>query len=134
MNTLTPEMWKTIKGANQKWNNRISYKTDMENYGKREDWRVPQPDEYGRYFDDCDGYAAAKIKELRDDGIEAYFALCYCYPGRENPGRHAVCLVPTDYGDYILDNRHEMVFHYDDCNYKWRKREMEDGSWKKITA
>ncbi len=81
-------------------------------------------------------YAIKKQFLLNQEGIESYIATCFCFPSRSKgqKGYHAVCLVDTDYGTYVLDNRYPSVFHFEDCNYLWHKREREDETWVKIIA
>ncbi len=127
--TLTDENWETIQEVNSEWNRKIQYLSDMENFKKSDHWSFPKEVD-GKFLDDCDGYAVAKKTVLKDSyGIDAYLALCWTETG----GYHAVCMVHTDRGAYVLDNRFPMVFHYKDCGYKWHKIEMKDGSWQKFS-
>ena len=139
---LTPEIWKKIQEINSDRNDRIQYVKDKTHYGKSDYWAFPDDDQ-----GDCEDISIAKQYDLEDiamvkqsglkaKGIESFLATCWCYPNKPvgQRGYHAVCVVSTDYGDYILDNRFPMVYHFEDCNYLWAKREMEDGTWRKIKA
>ncbi len=123
MITLTGDMWKLLQDVNYSVNKEIKYLGDMEHYGKREHWCFPA-DGLG----DCEDYAIAKRARLEDAGIKGYFAFCKTELG----GYHAVLLIDTDRGTYVLDNRDDCVWPYDQFNYTWISREMEDGTWCEI--
>jgi len=87
-NQVQARVWKGFK-----------YVTDEDQYGTSEDWRFP--DDYDRVSDDCDGFAIACRKLLRDEGLDTRLVLCYT----ELDECHLVCAT----GNYILDNRHKYV-------------------------
>lgn len=41
---LNKEKWKLIKEINSHWNDKITYMSDIEHYGKREHWAFPEDD------------------------------------------------------------------------------------------
>jgi len=99
--------------VNREINNSIKYTPDMEQFGKPEDWRVVTNNK-----DDCDGYALTKYMKLRSEGIpEECMAVCTCIT--ETGGGHAVLVVSTDIGDFVLDNRYPDARAYDTLPYKW---------------
>ena len=125
MITLTPEKWTIINRTNTYRNDNIHYVKDRVQYGKSDHWAFPD-DEKG----DCEDYAIAKQYDLTQEGIESWLATCWVHPDKQ--GYHAVCLVDTDYGTYVLDNRFPSVFHFEDCHYHWHKKEQPDETWVKI--
>ena len=132
MITLTPEIWKYIQFINTCRNDNIHYIKDAQHYGKSEHWCFPDDGE-----GDCEDIAIAKQYDIRNAlKFFAPLATCWVHPSRSKgqKGYHAVCLVDTDYGTYVLDNRYPSVFHFEDCNYLWHKREREDETWVKIIA
>ena len=92
----------------------------MEHYGKRDYWCIPQGG-----FGDCEDFALAKKRALENQGVPSCLATCWTETG----GYHAVLVVRTDQGDYVLDNRYESVWGWNDLPYKWDKMQAEDGHW-----
>lgn len=125
--TLTPKLWEKICAINTYWNYKIQYVKDKKHYGKSSYWTFPADDK-----GDCEDISIAKQYALEKEGIQSYLATCWVRPNKK--GYHAVIIVDTDYGTYVLDNRYPMVFHFDDCNYTWDKIERSDGSWRKILS
>ena len=124
MITLTEELWEKIKEINRKWNNNIHYKSDKKHYGVSDYWTFPE-DNIG----DCEDYAVAKRAELRTIGVEGHFATCWTETG----GYHAVLVIDTDRGSFVLDNRYNSVKNFRDLPYKWHRTEGEDGKWYAIS-
>jgi len=127
---LTPKKWKIIQDINTYRNDNIHYVKDQVQYGKSDHWAFPDDDK-----GDCEDYGIAKQHDIKKQlGFFAPLATCYCYPNRPKGQRsyHAVCLVDTDYGTYVLDNRFPGVFHFEDCYYLWWKIEREDETWRRI--
>jgi len=123
--TLTEEQWDIVREVNSYWNYKIKYVGDQDNYGKPDVWCFPIAK--GDFFSgDCEDYAIAKQKTLKDNhDIESWLATC-TVPAQ---GYHAVLIIHTDRGAYVLDNRYRTVYHYKSCNYKWDKIETEGGVW-----
>lgn len=117
---LTKQSWKLIQQVNARWNDRIEYQSDMEHYGKRDYWAIPQ-DGLG----DCEDYVLAKKRALENQNISSCIATCWVETG----GYHGVLVVRTDRGDYVLDNRYDQVWGWDDLPYEWDKMQREDGNW-----
>jgi len=129
---LTEEMWQIIREVNTYWNYKIKYLSDTEAWGVPEKWSMPKEID-GELRDDCDSYSIAKQDTLKKNhNIESYLALCQV-EASAGSGYHLVCIIHTDRGAYVLDNRFPMVFHYKDCGYKWHKIEMEDGTWQNFS-
>lgn len=125
MITLTNKIWKQICDINREVNFAIEYLGDQENYGISDYWSLPKNNR-----DDCDGFSILKQNLLEKKRIPSFIATCWV----ETNGYHAVLLVDTDRGTFVLDNRQEAVWGYDELPYKWHKRECEDGKWRKILS
>ena len=125
MINLTKENWKTITNINRQVNFAIEYLSDQENYGVSDYWTIPKNGK-----GDCDDYTCMKQDLLNQKGIPSFIATCWVEIG----GYHAVLLVDTDRGTFVLDNRQKAVWGYDDLPYKWHKRECEDGQWRRILS
>lgn len=120
MLNLTPETWKLIKDINKQWNDKITYQSDDEHYHKKDYWIFPHD-----LFGDCEDICIAKRQSLLNYKIKSNFATCWT----EDNIYHAVLIVNTDYGDFVLDNRHNEVKHFGKLPYKWDKIEWDDGKW-----
>lgn len=92
------------------------YTPDEENYGRPEDWRIPEPREDGKIYDDCDGYCMYLWDKLRRDyDLDSNIIFCEV-PVREGYGGHAVLYC------------HEWLM---DCNHwnPWRKNSVYNWKW-----
>jgi len=76
---------------------------DYEQYGVPEFWAEAMKE------GDCEDYALAKFKDLRDAGVplEALRLACVF---TETSGYHAVLVVTTENGDWVLDNRFDDIY------------------------
>lgn len=87
------------KNINTQINEVTCYQSDLERVGRIEFWDVA----LGK--GDCEDYALAKRRALLDSGSsinDIHMATCIV----EGMGGHAVLIVNTDKGDYVLDNRY----------------------------
>lgn len=112
-------------------NANVKYVTDEELYGVMERW------EYPKGKGDCEDYALAKMKLLRDYGWpRASMDIAICRT--ETGGLHAVMVSHTDRGDYILDNRQTAVWPWKSLPYKWVEMSVgglfTEGNWRAIDA
>lgn len=99
---------------NERINAGTRYRTDLELYQRLEHWE-PAAGE-----GDCEDYALAKRAALLEAKADpARLRLATCWIGGEH---HAVLIVTTDRGDYVLDNRHAepMTRQALEClGYRW---------------
>ena len=103
-----------IQSVNHEVNRSISYVPDKVQFGVSEDWR----DARRTNKDDCDGFALTKYMMLHEKGVpDTCMAICSCIT--ETGEGHAVLVVSTDKGDFVLDNRHSMIKPYETVPYKW---------------
>lgn len=104
--------YKLAEKINEEVNNSITYKTDIENYGKPEFWEAT--DKYG----DCEDYALVKRGKLLSAGwpIDKMGLVCCNIP---NQGGHCVLYVETDKGGFIMDNRFSGMRDPTALDYEW---------------
>ena len=103
-----------LSRINTSVNETIKYVPDSIQFNKAEDWR----DARATNKDDCDGFALTKYLELSEAGVpEECMAVCTCIA--EIGGGHAVLIVSTDAGDFVLDNRYAEIKLYDSLPYNW---------------
>ena len=122
---LTNERWQELVKVQMDVNCDVKYTTDIELYGKPEFWEIADGE------GDCEDYVLAKRVRLSKLGWSklADLAIALCWT--ETNEYHAVLVVHTDKGDYVLDNRYPRLKAWEDLPYKWDK--IQDGKeWKRI--
>ena len=105
--------------VNSNINNSTRYKTDIELYKSPEYWNEANGE------GDCEDYALAKRRLLIDANVDRskiHLATCWT----ETKEYHAVLLVETDEGTYILDNRYPRPMMKSELNYTWHKIQIGD--------
>lgn len=115
--TMTPQIWKMLVATNRKINNKIKPKTDMEHWGVADRWDIPT-DGYG----DCEDYQLLKRQILVKEGLPRRALRMTVVIDEQNEG-HAVLMVRTDQGDYILDNKTSAILPWSETNYVYVKQE-----------
>ncbi len=122
--TLTPQVWRAIVLANRRVNARIKPKTDKEHWGLVDSWDFPD-DGYG----DCEDYQLLKRRILAEQGLSRRAMRMTVVIDEQGEG-HAVLMVRTDRGDFILDNKTSTVQAWNQTGYVFVKREgQEDTAW-----
>ena len=120
--TMTPEVWRTILSVNRRTNARIKPKTDTEHWALVDRWDFPE-DGYG----DCEDYQLLKRKLLAERGLSRRAMRMTVVIDDLGEG-HAVLMIRTDRGDYILDNKTSAVLPWRDTGYTYVKREGQDST------
>jgi len=114
---LTPEIWQTLAAINGEVNERIKPMTDWEHWGVVDRWDFPD-DGYG----DCEDYQILKRKLLAERGLPRRpMRMTVVLDGDGNG--HAVLMIRTDRGDFILDNQRSAVLTWKETGYVFVKRE-----------
>ena len=125
--TLTPQVWRTIVLTNRRVNARIKPKTDMAHWGVVDSWDFPE-DGYG----DCEDYQLLKRRILAEQGVPRRAMRMTVVIDEQGEG-HAVLMVRTDRGDFILDNKTSAVLAWNQTGYVFVKREgQEDAAWSSL--
>jgi predicted transglutaminase-like cysteine proteinase len=124
---LTRQLWSELITVNNRVNQRVEPRTDMEMWGRQEVWSYP--DAVG----DCEDYVIEKRRELMAAGLPAG-SLLITVVRQPNGDGHAVLTVRTSAGDYILDNLEGRVLAWQDTEYTYLKRQSDNnsGSWVSI--
>jgi predicted transglutaminase-like cysteine proteinase len=116
---LTQKNWKTIISTNVRTNRDIEPVTDMDHWGQVDRWDMAE-DGKG----DCEEYVLVKRKKLVEAGFPRRALLVTVVIDDENQG-HAVLMVRTDRGDFILDNKRNAVLPWQQTGYIYVKRESQ---------
>ena len=106
--------------VNAQVNENTTYCTDMAAYAKPDFW------DEANGSGDCEDYALAKRKLLRQMGYGDFCHLTLCYT--PNGEYHACLVVETDQGHFVLCNRMPHPTKKQDTFYKWDKWEK-SGQW-----
>ncbi|MDF3062186.1 MAG: transglutaminase family protein cysteine peptidase [Microvirga sp.] len=117
---MTPDIWSAIVSVNRRVNARIKPTTDKAHWNVVDRWDFPD-DGQG----DCEDYQLLKRKMLRERGLPQRAMRMTVVIDELNEG-HAVLMIRSDRGDYILDNKTNAVLPWDQTGYVYVKREGQD--------
>lgn len=95
---LGADLLKQVRKINRAANSAIQPVTDLDQYAVAEHWALP-----GAQGGDCEDYAMFKKQALIEAGVSAdRLLLAVVLDRRDEP--HAVLVLRTDGGDFVLDN------------------------------
>jgi predicted transglutaminase-like cysteine proteinase len=117
---LTQRLWRLVTSTNTRVNREIEPVTDMDHWGVVERWDMAED---GR--GDCEEYVNIKRKRLVEAGVPRRALRVVVVIDEENAG-HAVLMLRTDRGDFILDNKRNAVLPWHQTGYIYVKRESQD--------
>ena len=117
---LVQQTWGTILQINENVNHTILSVSDQDHWGVMDRWDYPD-DGLG----DCEDIQLLKRKLLVDAGLPRR-ALRMTVVSDEEGAGHAVLMVRTDRGDFILDNKRDDVLPWQETGYWYVKREGSD--------
>lgn len=124
---LTPALWSLISRVNDKVNRDITRRSDIEIYGVLDRWATPLT--AGDRFGDCEDYVLEKRRALIAAGLPAS-ALAIAVATTSWGETHAVLLVATDKGDYVLDSLTPWILPWRKANLTWRERQVGDSPFR----
>jgi predicted transglutaminase-like cysteine proteinase len=120
--TLNGRLWQTIVSVNRQVNNAVKPMTDQAHWGLADSWDFPS-DGIG----DCEDYQLLKRKLLSDAGLPRRAMRMTVVLDEKREG-HAVLMIRTDRGDFVLDNKTSSILPWHQTGYLYVKREGQDGS------
>src|SRR5215210_3081553 len=103
MITLTDEVWRLLVTVNSRVNATIKPMTDASHWGVPDRWDIAE-DGYG----DCEDYQLLKRKLLAEQGLPRRAMRMTVVIDDKGEG-HAVLMIRTDRGDFVLDNKTNAV-------------------------
>ena len=118
--TLSDSTRELIKAVNELVNHSVKAVSDQAHWNVVDQWDFPS-DGYG----DCEDYQLLKRKFLVEAGLPRRALRITVVIDETNAG-HAVLMVRTNEGDFILDNRTNAVLRWSEINYDFVKRESAD--------
>jgi predicted transglutaminase-like cysteine proteinase len=116
---LDERRWRFLLEVNARVNRSIEAVTDMDHWGVPERWSYPT-DGKG----DCEDYVIEKRRRLMEAGWPRQALMITVVRDKKGDG-HAVLMVRTDRGDFILDNQEPKVKLWTETGYKFVKRQSE---------
>lgn len=111
--SLDSARWRLLRRVNTAVNQTIWPEDDTSHYGRPEYWTIPS-DGYG----DCEDYALTKRRDLILAGFPRR-ALRIAIAETPLNGRHAVLIVMTESGAFILDNLLDAIVEIHQSAYRW---------------
>ncbi len=114
--TLTGRRWAQLISVNARVNAEIRPVADLAATGKRDAWLVS-----GR-MGDCEDFAIRKRQALIRLGWPSHSTLI-TIAGHPVYGQHAVLIVRTNKGDFVLDNLSSAIRGWHEVSYNWVKRQ-----------
>ena len=115
---LTARQWEVVSRVNTFVNGDVRPATDDEIYGEAERWDYPSA------RGDCEDYALLKQHYLEVLGLPRSALLLTVVLDDRQEG-HAVLMLATSEGDFILDNRRDGVRRWSDSDYTFLKRQSQ---------
>lgn len=126
---ITMESWEVIQNIQRDVNNKITYTEDAAKYPYLEIPEYWEIIEEQRGRGDCDDYVMTKRHLLRQEFPEQHGAIRVATCWDENDDYHAVLLIDTNRGTFVLDNRETNVVSWRSLDYQWHKIQRADGTW-----
>jgi predicted transglutaminase-like cysteine proteinase len=116
---ITPQIWKTVVSVNQRVNATIKPITDQDHWGVVDNWGFPID---GR--GDCEDFQLLKRRMLVDGGLPRRAMRMTVVIDELGEG-HAVLMLRTNQGDYVLDNKTSSILPWEKTGYVFIKRESQ---------
>jgi len=115
---LTSERWQVLGEINDFVNRKIRPAHDVDLHGVPERWSIPTD------AGDCEDYVLLKKRYLEGVGFPAE-TLLITVVLEEQGGGHAVLIVRTSAGDFVLDNRRTEIKRWSETGYYFLKRQSQ---------
>lgn len=114
---MTKPLWQTVISVNESLNDQIRERDDLSLFGQSDFWTL------GRRYGDCEDYIIAKKQALIAHGIAPENLLYAVIRNRWDRGYHAVLILRTTDGDYVLDNLRDRILPWEDSDYDFIMRQ-----------
>jgi predicted transglutaminase-like cysteine proteinase len=128
---VTADQWRSILAINRQVNREIYAVSDRELFSSNDFWTLPER-RGGRRYGDCEDYVLEKRRELIGLGVPAQ-ALSIAIARTPQRQVHAVLLLATPAGEFVLDNRSAWVSRWYETDYRWERRQVAGGQrWARV--
>lgn len=118
---MSRETWELLERVNDSVNRAILPQDDIKTYGASDYWAEPL--ESGVRFGDCEDFVLEKRHALAAAGVPLK-AMSIAVVQTDKGETHAVLVVATSHGDYVLDNRTPWILPWNQAGYRWRERQV----------
>ena len=118
---LTPRVWQTIISVNRRVNAAIRPVTDLDHWGVPDRWDLAE-DGQG----DCEDFQLLKRRLLAEAGLPRRAMRMTVVVDDKGEG-HAVLMIRTAQGDFVLDNKTSAILPWHQTGYVFVKRESQNG-------
>ena len=115
--SLNPQVWAALTQVNKRVNSSILAVTDQDHWGVLDRWDFPD-DGLG----DCEDIQLLKRRLLVQAGLPHRAMRMAAVIDEQGQG-HAVLMILTDHGDFILDNKRDAILPWRRTGYAFIKRE-----------
>ncbi|WP_156796423.1 transglutaminase-like cysteine peptidase [Brevundimonas sp. BAL3] len=116
---LDRQTWARVNTINRSVNRQIRSASDVAVYGTEDYWQAPAK---AGARGDCEDYVLAKRAALIEAGVPAA-ALSIAIVKTRWGESHAVLLLASTSGEYVLDNLTPWISRWDQVDYEWRERQ-----------
>jgi predicted transglutaminase-like cysteine proteinase len=130
--TLSAGLWSRMQTINRSINQKIIPANDVEAFGVADYWAMPLTEGRG-VKGNCKHYVVEKREALLKAGVPAE-ALNIAVARTPWGEIHAVLLVETDAGDYVLDSLSPWITLWHQTGYTWLQRQVDGQAshWAKV--
>ncbi|MNS02628.1 hypothetical protein D3C86_309950 [compost metagenome] len=128
-------LWPQVIAVNTRINAAIRAGDDHRLHAQDDYWTIPRAAGRAKPVGDCEDFALTKREQLLALGVPAD-ALSIALVTTRTGLSHAVLLVATDEGEYVLDNLSPWVIHWSEARLTWRERQApgEMLKWVKVVT
>jgi len=117
----TRATWRQLNRVNRQVNRAIRERSDLATTGLADQWSLPIVD--GRLEGDCEDFALEKRRLLIEGGVDPR-TLSIALVRTRTGESHAVLLVSTDRGEFVLDNLSPWITLWSRLDYRWVQRQV----------
>ncbi len=127
--TMTEPRWQQVLDLNERLNDAIRPRDDIDVYGVSDYWTE------GRGIGDCEDFIIAKKQALMRAGWRAEQLLYAVVEGFHRP-YHAVLVLRTMDGDYVLDNLTDRIEPWEETGYDFviRQSAAAPANWVRVSG
>lgn len=118
--SMTADLWQTAQDINLTTNRTIQSQSDLSQFGKNDYWFVPGLT--GSAYGDCEDYVLQKRRLLVEKGFPSE-VLTIAIAETRRGETHAVLILTTTDGDYVLDNLNNQIRVWHSVKYRWISRQ-----------
>lgn len=127
------ELWEALNSVTWFVNRSVEPMDDSVQYQQADYWTYPESGS-----GDCEDYALEKKRQLINRGYSpnaldlAVVLEQECYEDLSLCSAHAVLIVATDRGEFVLDNLNDAVKPIEQTDYIYLKRQQQDLTWVRV--